>query len=136
VFNKIKEYLVSPPVLWAPVTGQSFRLYIAAQEKVIGAALTQEDGGKEFTVAYVSRRLLDAETRYAFLEKLCFSLYYACSKFQHYLLSISCTIICHRDIIKCELQKPILRIRLGKCAYALTENELDYKPLSAVEAKY
>jgi hypothetical protein len=49
--------LVSPPVLRAPVSGQNFRLYIAAQEKVIGAALTQEDSGKEFAMAYVSQRL-------------------------------------------------------------------------------
>jgi hypothetical protein len=39
-FSKIKEYLVSPLVLWAPVSGQDFMLYIAAQEKMIGVALT------------------------------------------------------------------------------------------------
>jgi ribonuclease HI len=134
-FNKINEYLVSPPVLRAPVSGQGFRLYSAAQEKVIGAALTQEDGGKEFVLAYMSRRQLDAETRYVFLEKLCLALYYACSKFHHYLLSSSCTIICSHDIIKCVLQKPILSGRLGKWAYALTEYELEYKTLSAVKGQ-
>jgi hypothetical protein len=29
----------------------------------------QEEDGKEFPVAYVSQRLLDAETRYDFMEK-------------------------------------------------------------------
>jgi hypothetical protein len=53
-FDKIKEYSVSPPVLRAPKVGRSFRLYITAKEKMIGAALTQEDGDKEFTVSYVS----------------------------------------------------------------------------------
>jgi hypothetical protein len=52
-----------------------------AQDKVIGAMLTQEDGKKEFMVACVSRRLLEAETRYAHIEKLCLTVYYACSKF-------------------------------------------------------
>jgi hypothetical protein len=37
-------------------------MYIAAQERVIGAVLLHEEDGKEFLVAYVSRRLLDAET--------------------------------------------------------------------------
>jgi hypothetical protein len=32
--------------------------------QVIGAVLLQEEDGKEFLVAYVSQRLLDAETRY------------------------------------------------------------------------
>jgi hypothetical protein len=35
-FRKIKEYLVNPPVLRAPKIGVDFRLYIAAQEHVIG----------------------------------------------------------------------------------------------------
>jgi hypothetical protein len=51
-------------------------MYITVQEEVIGAVLLQEEYGKEFLIAYVSRPLLDAETRYVFGEKLCLSLYY------------------------------------------------------------
>ena len=85
-FDNIKKYLLNPPVLHAPKSGTPFRLYIAAQDKVIGAVLMQEDGGKEHIIAYLSRRLIDAETRYVFIEKLCLSLYYACTKFRPYLL--------------------------------------------------
>jgi hypothetical protein len=53
---------MSPPVLRAPKAGNPFKMYIAAQERVIGAVLLQEEDGKEFLVAYVSRCLLDAET--------------------------------------------------------------------------
>jgi hypothetical protein len=53
-FEKIKEYLVSPPVLRAPKAENPFKMYIAAQEWVIGAVLLQEEDGKEFLVAYVS----------------------------------------------------------------------------------
>jgi hypothetical protein len=85
--KKIKRYLASPPVLCAPKNGKGFKLYISSQERVIGAALMQEDEGKEYVVAYISRRLLDAETRYSLIEKLCLSLYhYSCTKFRHYLL--------------------------------------------------
>lgn len=62
-FNNIKRYLSSPPVLRAPKSGAPFRLYIAAQDTVIGAVLVQEDGDKEYVIAYLSRRLIDAETR-------------------------------------------------------------------------
>jgi hypothetical protein len=37
----------------------------------VGAVLIQEKDKKEFPVAYISRQLGDAETRYASLEKLC-----------------------------------------------------------------
>jgi hypothetical protein len=65
---------VSPTVLRAPKAGNPFKMYIAVQERVIGVVLLQEEDDKEFSVAYVSRRLLDAKTRYVFLEKLCLSL--------------------------------------------------------------
>jgi hypothetical protein len=77
-FEKIKEYLVSPPVLRASKAGNPFKMYIVVQERGIGAVLLQE-----FLVEYVSRHLLDAETRYVFVGKLCLSLYYGCCKFRH-----------------------------------------------------
>jgi hypothetical protein len=70
-FDLIKKYLSSAPILKAPQAGVPFRLYIAAEDKVIGAVLTQETEGKEHVVTYLSRRLVDAETRYTFIEKLC-----------------------------------------------------------------
>jgi hypothetical protein len=78
-FEKFKEYHVSPPVLRALKVGNPFKMYIAMHERVIGAVLLQEEDGKEFPGAYVSRCLLDAETRYVFMEKLCLSLYSTCS---------------------------------------------------------
>jgi hypothetical protein len=68
-FEKIKEYLSTPLVLCAPKRGVPFKLYIAAEEKIIGAVLTQEDKGKEYVIAYLGRRLLDPKTRYSHIEK-------------------------------------------------------------------
>jgi hypothetical protein len=113
-FDEIKSYLTSPPVPQAPKSGFPFRLYAVAEPSVVGAILTQETNGKEYVVAYESRRLLDAETRYTFIEKLCLSLYYACTKLRHYLLSSTCYVACQTDIIKYMLQKPILSGRVGK----------------------
>jgi hypothetical protein len=54
VFKEIKEYLSTPPVLKAPQSGVPFRLYIAAENDVIGAILIQETKGKEHIITYVS----------------------------------------------------------------------------------
>jgi hypothetical protein len=69
-----------------------FWLYIAAEDAVIGAILTQVTDGKEHIITYLSQCLIDAETRYSFIEKLCLSLFYACSKLRHYLLSSTCVV--------------------------------------------
>ena len=68
-FEEIKKYLSSPPVLKAPKRGIPFRFYVATEDKVIGAVLTQDTEGKEYVITYVGRRLIDAETRYTFIEK-------------------------------------------------------------------
>jgi hypothetical protein len=47
-FERIKRYLIAPPVLRAPKLGEAFKMCIAAQECVIGAVLLQEKDGKEF----------------------------------------------------------------------------------------
>jgi hypothetical protein len=82
-----------------------------------------------------SRCLLDAETRYVFVEKLCLTLYYACSKFRHYILSSSCIVACQYDVIKHMLLKPILSGRMGKWAYALVEYHLAYEPLRSMKGQ-
>ena len=106
--------------------GVPFKLYIAAKDKVIGAVLTQETEGKEYVVTYIGRRLIDAEMRYTFIEKLCLSLYHACIKLRHYLLSSTCIVV---------LQKPILSGRIGKWAYTLIEYDLACEPLKSMKGQ-
>jgi hypothetical protein len=134
-FKKIKEYLVSPLVLRGPKAGNPLKMYIAAQERVIGVVPIQEEDDKEFSVAYVCQHLLDTETRYVFIKKLCLSLYYACSMFRHYILSSSHIVACQYDVIKHMLLKPILSGRIGKWAYALVEYDLAYEPLRSMKGQ-
>jgi hypothetical protein len=134
-FDEIKSYLTSPPVLQAPKSGVPFRLYVAAEPSVIGAVLTQETDGKEYVVAYESRRLLDTETKYTFIEKHFLSLYYACTKLRHYLLSSTCYVACQTDIINYMLQKPILSSRVGKWDYALVEYDFRCEPIGSMKGQ-
>jgi hypothetical protein len=133
-FTAIKKYLLTLPVLKASKAGVPSDC-ILQQERVIGAVLIQEHSGKESVVAYLSRRLLDSESRYAFIEKLCLSLYFVCTKFRHYLLLSTCTVVCQTDVIKYMLQKPIPSGRVGKWAYALIEYDLIYESLSSMKGQ-
>ncbi len=119
----------------APKAGMPFRLDIASEDKVIGAVLTQEEDGKEYIITYLTCRLLDAETRYVFIERLCLCLYYACTKLRHYLLSSRCIVACQADVIKHMMQRPILSGRIGKWAYALIEYDLAYEPLKSLKGQ-
>ena len=76
--DEIKNYLVNPPVLIPPQRGKPFRLYLSTDGMVIGSALIQEFEGKERVIYYLSRRLIDTETRYSAIEKLYLCLYFSC----------------------------------------------------------
>ena len=75
--DEIKNYLINPPVLIPPQQGKPFRLYLSTDGMVVGSALIQEFEGKERVIYYLSRRLIDAETRYSAIEKLCLCLYFS-----------------------------------------------------------
>jgi hypothetical protein len=134
-FKDIKRYLSLPPVMKAHMARIPFRLYIAAEDAVIGIVLTQVTEGKEHIITYLSRRLIDTEIRYSSIEKLCLSLFYACFKLQHYLLSSTCVVACQADVIRHMLQQPILSGRIGKWAYTLIEYDLAYEPLKSMKGQ-
>jgi hypothetical protein len=120
-------------VMKAPMAGIPFWLYIAVEDAMIGVVLTQVTEGKEHIITYLSRRLIDAKTRYCFIKNLCLSLFYACSKLRHYLLSSTCIVTCQADVIKHMLQQPILSGRIGKWAYALIEYDLANESLKSIK---
>ncbi|KAM1230602.1 hypothetical protein ACFX2G_041640 [Malus domestica] len=84
-FESIKWYLISPPVLGAPVLGKSFILYIATQKGSIWALLAQaNEDQKERALYYLNRTLTGAELNYS-LEKMCLALVFAIQKLRHYM---------------------------------------------------
>ena len=84
----------------------------------------QEFEEKEWVIFYLSRRLLDLETRYYPIEKLCLCLYFSYTKLRHYLLSAECTVVSKADVIKHMLPMLILNGRMGKWILALSEFDL------------
>jgi len=133
--DEIKKYLINPPVLVPPQHGKPFTLYLSTDDTVIGSGLIQEFEGEEHVIYYLSRRLVDAETRYLAIEKLCLCLYFSCIKLRHYLLSTQCTIICKDGVVKYMLSVPILSGRIGKWILALSEFDLRYELAKAVKGQ-
>ena len=125
----------SPPVLIPPQKGVPYKLYLSTDEKTIGSVLIREIEGKERAIFYLSRRLLDAETRYTRVEKLCLSLYFSCTRLRHYLLSNECTVVCKADVVRYMLTAPVLKRRIGKWILDLTEFDLRYESTKVVKGQ-
>jgi ribonuclease HI len=101
----------------------------------IASVVIQVHDDKERVAFYLSRRMLDAETRYPDIEKLCLCLFFTCTKLRHILLSVEIIVICKSDVIKHMLSAPVLKGRLGKWIFALSEFDIRYQPAKAVKGQ-
>jgi hypothetical protein len=79
--------------------------------------------------------MLDAETRYPEVENLCLCLFFTCTKLRHILLTAEIVIICKSDVVKHMLSAPVLKGRLGKWMFALSEFDLRYQPAKVVKGQ-
>jgi hypothetical protein len=75
---------------------------------------------------YIYLSVLDTETMYHEIEKLCLCLFFTCTKLWHILLFAEIIVICKSDVIKHMLSAPVLKARLGKWMFALTEFDIRY----------
>jgi hypothetical protein len=118
-FEEIKEYQSKPPVLVPPKQDRPFYVYLSVGDTSIASVVIQVHDDKERVVFYLSRRMLDAETRYPDIEKLCLCLLFTCTKLRHILLSAEIIVICKSNVIKHMLSAPVLKGRLGKWMFAV-----------------
>ncbi|KAI5328000.1 hypothetical protein L3X38_027396 [Prunus dulcis] len=135
-FEEIKFYLSNPPVLSPPKRGRPLKLYVSASGLSIRSLLVQDNKkGKEQAVYYLSRTLIEVESKYSAIERLCLALYFTAMKLRHYMLPFTIYIIAKTDLIKYMLTRPMLRGRVGKWTLALTEFVFRYVPQKAVEGQ-
>ena len=61
-FDKIREYLVKPPVLKPPRPGKPLILYLAIESEALGAMMVHADETRvEHAVYYLSKKMLPYE---------------------------------------------------------------------------
>lgn len=85
-FVKIKEALVSAPVLASPDFTKLFSIQCDASDRGLGCVLVQaNEEGKETPVAYASRTLTDQERKYTVTEKECLGVLFGVEKFRPYV---------------------------------------------------
>ena len=81
-FTRLKEELVSSPVLQPFVMSKDSVVTVDASIKAIGAVLSQEG----HPVLYVSRKLSETESRYSNIEREALAVIWACNRLEQFLL--------------------------------------------------
>ena len=89
-FEDLKKQLAEPPILAALVEKEPLLLYVAANSRVVSAAIVVErkEAGKEHSVQwpvyYVSEVLIESKQRYPHWQKLVYGVFMASRKLKHY----------------------------------------------------
>ncbi|XP_056864055.1 uncharacterized protein LOC130511195 [Raphanus sativus] len=129
--SDLKAYLTTPPLLSKPLEGEVLLLYLAISEHAVSAVLVREEGRKHHHIYYMSKSLLDAETRYSHLEKLALALVYAAPNLRPYFQAHQILVVTSFPI-KAVLHKPEVSGRLAKWAIELGAYDVIFRPATAI----
>ena len=106
-FEQLKDALTRDPVLASPDEQKPFLLQTDASGIGIGAVLSQvKEDGKKQPIAYYSRKMKPAETRYSVTEQECLAVVESVRHFKVYLSGAPFTIMTdHRSLIYLDRMK-------------------------------
>ena len=86
-FRELKKQLTEAPVLLFPDFSLPFTLQTDSSGYAIGGVLLQDQGHGLQPVAYESRKMIPAETRYPVHEQELLAILFCCKKWRHYILN-------------------------------------------------
>ena len=136
-FDKIKEYLLNPPILIPPTPGCPFILYLTVQEASMGCMLGQQDETrkKEQAIYYLSKKFTEPETRYMLVEKTCCALAWASKKLRQYMLYYTTWLVSQMDPIKYIFKKPALTGKIARWQMLLSKFDILFVARKAIKGQ-
>ena len=121
-FNNIKTYLTTPSVLTKPEVREILFLYIAVSDFAVSRVLVRDDRGEQLPIFYISKSLIEAETRYPTIEKAAFTVVTSGRKLRPYFQSHTIAVLTDQPL-RVALHSPSQSGRMTKWFVELSEYE-------------
>ena len=113
-FETLKEKLISKPILILPDATKPYVLRTDASTTGLGASLLQDQGEGLQPIAYASKKLTGAETRYHIIELECLAVVWGIRKFYPYLYGNEFTLQSdHHPLQYIDRIRPVSRRLMG-----------------------
>ncbi|RDX73710.1 Retrovirus-related Pol polyprotein from transposon 17.6, partial [Mucuna pruriens] len=134
-FEKVKQYLETPPILVLVVPRKPLILYLTVLEESMGCVLGQLDASrkKEQAIYYLNKKFINCEQRYSTLERTYYALVWATKRLRQYMLAHTTWLIDKTDPLKYIFQKPTLTGRIAHWQMALSEYDIVYTNQKAIK---
>ena len=132
-FTKLKNMLVSPPIMRSPNWDLPFEIMCDASDYAIWAVLGQREDKKAFVIYYASKTLDSAQANYTTTEKEFLAVVFALEKFRSYIVGSPVTIFTDHVALKYLLSKQDTKPRLTRWILLCQEFNLTIKDKKGVE---
>ena len=107
-------------------------LYLAVSDTAASAALVRKDGGIQKPVYYVSKALIDAQTRYTRIEKLVFALFVAMGKLKNYFQSFPIIVLTEYPL-RTIVENPEANDRITNCVADIRPLGVTFEPRTTIK---
>ncbi|WVZ64241.1 hypothetical protein U9M48_013793 [Paspalum notatum var. saurae] len=124
-FRKIKELLISAPIIQPPDWNLPFEIMCDASDYAVGAVLGQRKNGKVHAIYYASKTLNEAQVNYATTEKELLAVVFAFEKFRSYIVNSKVIVYTDHAAIKYLLTKKDAKPRLIRWILMLQEFDVE-----------
>ena len=132
-FTKLKNMLVSPPIMRSPNWDLPFEIMCDASDYAIGAVLGQREDKKAFVIYYASKTLDSSQANYTTTEKEFLAVVFVLEKFRSYIVGSPMTIFTDHAALKYLLSKQDTKPRLTRWILLCQEFNLTIKDKKGVE---
>ena len=126
-FIRLKEALVSAPILQPPDWSQPFEIMCDASDYAVGAVLGQRKDKKPVVICYASKVLDPAQINYTTTEKELLAVVYALDKFRSYLVGSQIVIYTDHAALRYLLSKKDAKPRLIRWILLLQEFDIEIR---------
>lgn len=109
-------------------------MYLAESKHAVSSVLLKDQGRVQKPVYYLSKTLVDAETRYLPLEKLALALVHATRKLPHYYQAYTVYVLTKHPL-QSLLKRSDFTGRIAKWGTRLGSFDIRYRPKSSVKGQ-
>ena len=129
-FETLKEHLTTEPILIYPNFEEPFVLTTDASLYAVGAVLSQGPIGKDLPIAFASRTLCPAETKYSVIERELLAIVWSVKHFRPYLYGRKFKLVTdHRPLTWLfSIKDPGSRLARWRLKLEEYDYEIQYKP--------